>query len=99
MNARAIAEATPFKPTDTMSSTADLDARFWRLFSRVLGRPVPPGDYTPADLPEWDSLRHVELVFELEESFGVDVPQDEIAGLFESTARVLAFLRARAGGG
>jgi acyl carrier protein len=80
-------------------SSSDIDARFWRLLSRVLGTPVAPGRYTPADLPQWDSLRHVELVFELEEAFGVDVPQDAIAGLFESTDHVLAFLRSRAGQG
>mgnify|MGYP002623126499 FL=1 len=68
-------------------------ADFWPLFARVLGRPVPPGDYTPADLPEWDSLRHVELIFELEAHYGIDVPQDRIAAMFEGTGAILAHLR------
>lgn len=67
-------------------------ADFWPLFARVLGRPVPPGEYTPADLPEWDSLRHVELIFELEAHYGIDVPQDRIAALFDGTNAILAHL-------
>ena len=70
-----------------------LSADFWRLFGRVLGRAVQPGSYQPADLPEWDSLRHVELVFELEETFHVEVPPDMIAALFTGTDAVLDFLR------
>jgi acyl carrier protein len=73
-----------------------LEADFWRLFSRVLGKPVAPGRHTPQDLADWDSLRHVELVFELEERFGVQIPQDRIAELFSDTDTVLAFLRANA---
>jgi hypothetical protein len=67
-------------------------ADFWRLFSRVLGRPVEPGCYTPEDLPQWDSLRHVELVFELEETFGIQVPQSRIASLYTDTDQLLALL-------
>lgn len=70
-----------------------LESDFWRLFSRVLGRPVAPGRYTPQDLPDWDSLRHVELVFELEQRFGLQIPQDRIADLFSDTDTVLEFLR------
>jgi Phosphopantetheine attachment site len=72
----------------------DLERDFWRLFSRVLGRPLEPGRYDTAQLPEWDSLRHVELMFELEEHFGISVPQGRIAALYSSTDAVLDFLRA-----
>lgn len=72
-----------------------MDDDFWRLFGRVLGRPVEPGRYTPAELPGWDSLRHVELVFELEEVFRIDIPQDAIATLYADTDTVLAYLRDR----
>jgi acyl carrier protein len=76
-------------------TSQEIETEFWRLFGRVLGRRIEPGRYATADLPEWDSLRHVELVFELEERFRVDVPQDRIAELFSDTDAVLAFLRAR----
>ena len=77
-----------------MSQDPILQAKFWRHFSRALGRPITPGCYAVADLPEWDSLRHVELVFELEESFGVSIPPDTIAALFSDTDTVLAYLHA-----
>ena len=57
------------------------EAKFWPMFSQVMGKPVSPGHYDKADLPEWDSLRHVELIFALEDSFGVAVPRDKIADL------------------
>lgn len=78
-----------------MSDNAALDADFWRVFGRALGRPVAPGRYEPAQLAEWDSLRHVELVFELEENFRVEIPPAAIADLFSDTDTILAFLRAR----
>lgn len=79
-----------------MSEHTIIEAKFWRQFSRALGRPIEPGRYAVADLPEWDSLRHVELVFELEESFGVSIPPATIAALFSDTDTVLAYLRANA---
>lgn len=72
-----------------------IDADFWRVFSRAMGRAVAPGSYTPAQLPEWDSLRHVEMIFELEDSFKIQIPPDAIADLFSDTDTVLAFLRAK----
>lgn len=73
-----------------------LEEKFWRQFSRALGRPIAPGRYAVADLPEWDSLRHVELVFELEEAFGLSITPDSIAALYSDTDSVLAFLREHA---
>ena len=82
--------------TDTERST--LEADFWRVFARVLGQPVAPGRWEPSQLTRWDSLRHVELVFELEETFRIEVPQEHIAALYSDTDTVLAFLRERVGG-
>ena len=79
-----------------MSQDVPTDGKFWRVLSRALGRPIAPGHYSVADLPEWDSLRHVELVFELEETFAVSVPPQAIADLFSDTDTILAFLRANA---
>lgn len=76
-----------------MSDPDTLEAAFWPVLSQVLGKPVSPGRYDKAQLPEWDSLRHVELVFALEESFGVAVPRDRIAELYSDTDSILAFLR------
>jgi acyl carrier protein len=70
-----------------------VETEFWRVLSRALGQRVEPGHHAPADLPRWDSLRHVELVFELEEAFKINIPQADIAGLFSSTDEVLSYLR------
>ena len=78
-----------------MSSVAGLEEDFWRLFGRVLGRPIAPGQYQTTQLAEWDSLRHVELIFELEESFRIEIPQDVIAELFSDTDTILEFVRSR----
>ena len=75
---------------------ADVESGFWPLFGRVLGRPVDPGRYAQADLAEWDSLRHVELMFELEERFRIEIPADAIADLFSDTDTLIDFLAQRA---
>jgi hypothetical protein len=71
-----------------------IENEFWRVFARAMGRELAPGRYAVGELAPWDSLRHVELVFELEEAFRIRVPPDAIAGLFSDTDRVLAFVRA-----
>jgi acyl carrier protein len=40
-----------------------------------------PEDADTATLPNWDSLRHLELMLELEMSFGVRIPADEVPSL------------------
>ena len=78
-----------------MSDNTALEADFWRVFGRAMGRAVEPGHYQVAQIAEWDSLRHVELIFELEESFRVDIPPDAIAELYSDTDTLLSFLRSR----
>lgn len=77
-------------------TSVEIHDEFWVLFGRVLGRPIAPGRYTVGELPEWDSLRHIELMFELEEQFRIQVPPSAIADLYSDTDTVLAFLRANA---
>ena len=76
-----------------MIGSEELEARFWPMFSQVIGKPISSGHYDKAQLPEWDSLRHVELVFALEETFGVSVPRERIAELYSDTDTILGFLR------
>ncbi len=46
---------------------------------------VPLADITPeltfGDLPQWDSMGHMEVMLRLEENFGVDINADTIAEL------------------
>ena len=75
-----------------MIDRTDIEREFWRVFGRVLGRNIAPGHYLRGELPEWDSLRHVELMFELEEKLRVEIPTEVIAELFSSTDTILSFL-------
>jgi acyl carrier protein len=46
---------------------------------------IPPDEITPelafGDLPQWDSLGHMDVMMRLEEQFGVEINTDTIAEL------------------
>ena len=50
-------------------------------------------DLAFGDLPQWDSLGHMEIMMRLEESFGVEVNADTIAELI-SIPEICAYLEA-----
>ena len=56
---------------------------------------VPPDLVTPdlafGDLPQWDSLGHMEVMMRLEEQFGVEINPDTIAELI-SIPEICAYL-------
>lgn len=56
---------------------------------------VPPEMITPdltfGDLPQWDSLGHMEIMMRLEEKFDVEINADTIAELI-SIAEICAYL-------
>ena len=45
------------------------------------------------DTPKWDSLKHVELIFLLEDEFDIEIPEEDMPGL-SSTEKVCAYLSA-----
>jgi acyl carrier protein len=46
-------------------------------FTRVVGEPPVRGaKTTPADVVSWNSLAHVQLVFEIEQALGVRLPDN-----------------------
>jgi len=46
-------------------------------FTRVVGEPPARGaKTTPADVGSWNSLAHVQLVFEIEQALGIRLPDD-----------------------
>jgi len=61
----------------------EVPQRLKEIFSRVLR--VPPDkitlDSSPKTTRHWDSLRHVELVLEVEEAYGVSFTSSEIFAL------------------
>lgn len=55
----------------------------------VLGRAIPSDDpVLRHDQPDWDSLKHIELVFALEDALGVRFEADEIGELTDVAAIV-----------
>ena len=60
------------------------------VLSLAIGRPVSPDrDLTRDECAEWDSLKHVEFVFMLEDRFGVQFPEEVMPAL-SSLDRVVA---------
>lgn len=51
-------------------------------------------DLSYGDVPEWDSLNHVDLMLRLEEDFGVEIGEDEMLEL-TSVRAIRAFVESR----
>lgn len=62
------------------------------VLGAVLGVAVP-ADHGLArkDLPVWDSVKHVEVVFALEDAFEVQIPED-VMGRLDSTDAIVSTL-------
>jgi acyl carrier protein len=68
-------------------SGADIRARVRKTLGIVLGREIEPGDPVFRDeQTDWDSLRHIELVFALEGALGVRFDADELGELTDVEA-------------
>jgi acyl carrier protein len=65
--------------TQTCSSSAQLTKIFQDLFK------VAPADLRDeikmSDLEMWDSLRHMELIASIEQSYGIELTLDEISSM------------------
>ena len=86
--------SNPEKSLAAGDETSLRDApRFWRVFCRVVGEKLTPANYRASELGQWDSLRHIELIFELEEQFEVDIAPESIVELYSDTDTILAYLR------
>jgi acyl carrier protein len=73
-----------------------LHERVLEALARVFGRPRSdiPEDASTATLADWDSLRQLELMLELELEFGVRVPAEAMTEL-QSVAEIEEFLAER----
>ena len=74
----------------------DLKQRCTEVFARVLELPVDQihDDASPDTLDEWDSLAHVQLVFDLEKEFSIEIPPDEAIEL-ETFTSVLDYVESK----
>ena len=68
-----------------------------RLFRDVFGNEsiVLTDETTARDVPEWDSLGHVNLMFSIEERFGVRFRDNQLAE-FANVGELERFLEAKA---
>lgn len=59
------------------------------VLGTVLRRPFPPGtDVRRGNCPEWDSLKHIEIMFTLEEELGTEFSEAELVAL-DSVASIV----------
>lgn len=76
---------------------ADLDSSVRQVVGAALGRPVPPGEaLSRSSDPRWDSLKHVEILFAVEDAFDVRFSEEEMSALESLDALVDAIERHRA---
>jgi acyl carrier protein len=58
----------------------DVDREVREVFATVLDRRIEPGtDVVRSEEPEWDSLKHVDLMFSVEERFDLQFPEEDLA--------------------
>lgn len=58
--------------------------------SSVIKRPLTEGvTATRENVAEWDSLKHIEIMFALEDAFGTEFSEEELAAL-DSVAKITA---------
>ena len=63
-----------------MTNLTSIETTVRQTLSKALGRPVAPNDNViQGEEPLWDSLKHVELMFMLEEEFGIALTPDDFA--------------------
>ncbi len=76
--------------------TVDVDERVAGVLSEVLQLPATKitDDLAMQDLEAWDSLKHMELIVSLEETFGQQFTFDEIVAM-RSVREIKRVLRAK----
>ncbi len=58
-----------------------------QLISEIFDDAADLTDDTPfASAPEWDSMKHVELVVGIEQRYGIELAADDIAGMVSRRA-------------
>ena len=78
-----------------MSSIPSLTAQVQSLLAEAIQAPLElvTADLAFGDLPQWDSLGHMEVMLRLEEQFGVVIDADTIAQLI-SVPEICKYLEA-----
>lgn len=61
------------------------------IMTTILGE-IPDGDFMRSDVPTWDSLKHMQVVFALEDAFDCQFTEDQIPEL-DSLEKIVEALR------
>ena len=56
----------------------EIQTRLRELLAEVLGASLGDGEVSRETVPGWDSLRHVEVIFAVEEEFDVHLSKEEM---------------------
>ena len=69
------------------SATGTLEGEIRELLVMILKLPEPEStELVRSSVPQWDSLKHMEVVFALEDRYGVRFDESEFAALNSPTA-------------
>jgi acyl carrier protein len=68
--------------------TTELEERLQSVFRRVFRLDVVPEDASPGTIEDWDSLNHINLILEIELSFGINIDIREYAEMISYRAIV-----------
>jgi acyl carrier protein len=73
-----------------------MNDRLQRVFQEIFADDdlVITDDTTAADIPAWDSLAHINLMFAVENEFEVSIPDDRL-GSFATVGELRQFVEAR----
>jgi acyl carrier protein len=81
-----------------MAAVIGIHERLEALFRQVFGDDdIVLTDQTAAeDIPAWDSVAHINLMFSIEQAFGIQFLGNELAE-FQNVGELKAYLRERTG--
>ena len=71
----------------------EVEERLQAVFKSVFRREFSEEDFTVADVEEWDSLSHIQLIIAIESEFGVMVDPDDIPKLYSNLSAVADYLK------
>lgn len=75
--------------------TSELEREVHELLVRILKlAPPPAGELRRKDVEQWDSLKHVEIVFALEDRYDVQFLESEFEAM-DSVSAIVHLLRSR----
>jgi acyl carrier protein len=71
------------RPLDERTETHSVDAKLTRLLTETLKIPATAvtDELAMKDVDSWDSLKHMELIASLEETFAIQLTFDEIVAM------------------